>query len=73
MSVKIIPSVNPGQVILECPCGYRAFADLHGKAVCPRCNRGAVVEGPHVAVKEPAVPFCPPGSPAPAAKGRGRK
>lgn len=56
--VRIIPTVRPdGAVILQCPCGYQGFADPHGKAVCPRCNRGVTVEPvERVVVKEAPRP-----------------
>jgi len=53
--LRLIPTSRPdGAFVLECPCGYRAFTDAHGKAVCPKCNRSAVVaaDGPQVATKE---------------------
>ena len=50
--IRMITTSRPdGAVIIECDCGYRAFADPHGKAVCSKCNRGAVIEKPKVAVK----------------------
>lgn len=56
-SIRMIPTSRPdGAVILECPCGYRGFADAHGKAVCPRCNRGAVVASVEPVATKAAAP-----------------